>query len=764
MIKSFFRILQIFIFALTANIAAAQSDIFLADPTIFYYDGTYYMYGTGIAGNNDGIPVLQSKDMRNWEIPANTLEGYALKNGVSTYGTQGFWAPQVFKRDDSFYMFYTANEYNAVAKSASPTGLFTQDNIATLISDRRQIDAYILFDDDGKAYYYHVRFTNGNEIWVAEIKDDFSGIYENTLTKCISITEPWEYTGSFPNTRVIEGPTVVKRDGKYFLFYSGNGFRSIDYSVGYAVSDSPYGPWTKPAGNPIISRHNIPGEYGTGHGDLFQDAEGNWHYVFHAHYNSTEIYPRRTFIVEIEFTKNAGISHETVSAKTETLFKPQLIPSGTVFHIVPGGSGNKTGADWGNALDLTTQSLTTGNPGDQFWVKAGEYQGNIEFTNRRLYGGFDGTERDLHERNWAKNKTIIKGTPNATKPLVNMFVSSVLDGFVIQDNQNSIANGGGIHLRNKGLVRNCIIRNNSVAGANVGGGIFVDGSVTEDIFPTIENSLIINNASANNGGGVQVANNMSLRIVNTTIANNKITKATDVAGSGFGCGIGLPVNARMIAENCVVYNNQKPDGSGMLTFSFGANHNMNNNTISTVRNCVYDAINTGTGTQNGVVFTEKVNCIDDLSTSKTPGFKLPVTFVGPVSVSSASYTKFLTADYSLTPESLCIDAGNNIYISADKDLGGNYRIFNETVDVGAYEYVTGETRIENNTISGISYRKKNNILIIEGLNVGDSVLIYNTSGKLVHSLQANGNSIQVSLADKGIYFLKSNDFAGKIIY
>ncbi len=52
----------------------------------------------------------------------------------------------------------------------------------------------------------------------------------------------------------MEGPTVVKLDDLYYLFYSANHFKNIDYAVGYATSTSPYGPWKKHANNPIIHR------------------------------------------------------------------------------------------------------------------------------------------------------------------------------------------------------------------------------------------------------------------------------------------------------------------------------------------------------------------------------------------------------------------------------------------------------------------------------------------------------------------------------
>ena len=96
---------------------------------------------------------------------------------------------------------------------------------------------------------------------------------------------------------------MVKRDGLYYLLYSCNYFRNIDYAVGYATATSSMGPWTKYAGNPILSRANT-GWNGTGHGDLFEGKGGQLYYVLHTHHSNTSARgQRRTGIVKVAFTK-----------------------------------------------------------------------------------------------------------------------------------------------------------------------------------------------------------------------------------------------------------------------------------------------------------------------------------------------------------------------------------------------------------------------------------------------------------------------------
>jgi xylan 1,4-beta-xylosidase len=149
---------------------------------------------------------------------------------------------------------------------------------------------------------YHVRLTNGNRIFVAEINDDLQSIKPETLIECISGTLPWENTQNVP-WPVTEGPTVLKHNGLYYLIYSANDFRNPDYAVGYATSKSPLGPWEKSADSTIISRKNVK-QNGIGHGDIFWDKNNKMHYVLHTHFSENGVSPRKTGIISIEFKDN----------------------------------------------------------------------------------------------------------------------------------------------------------------------------------------------------------------------------------------------------------------------------------------------------------------------------------------------------------------------------------------------------------------------------------------------------------------------------
>lgn len=283
--------------------ASNDKPILLADPTIFYENGVYYLYGTttGYFPNGEGFQVYTSSDLKKWNGPSGAQNGLALKKG-DAYGTKGFWAPQVFKYNHKFYMIYTADENIAIASSDSPLGPFKNDSKAPMYNSGKQIDPFFFVDQDGKKYLYCVRLTNGNRIFVAELNDDLSGIKEETLKECISGVLPWENTQnvSWP---VTEGPTVLKHNDLYYMIYSANDFRNPDYAVGYATAKSPLGPWEKATESPIISKKDV-GINGVGHGDVFCDKNGKMKYVLHTHFSNSDVSPRKAGIIDIDFEGN----------------------------------------------------------------------------------------------------------------------------------------------------------------------------------------------------------------------------------------------------------------------------------------------------------------------------------------------------------------------------------------------------------------------------------------------------------------------------
>ncbi len=277
-----------------------------ADPYVLKYNGIYYLYGTG---GNDGIKVYRSTNMVQWSAAVGATSGYALhKNNV--WGEKWFWAPEVYYLNGKFYMFYSAEEHIAVATSDSPLGPFTQTEVEKkpFHADIKEIDTHLFIDDNGKKYLYFVRFTNGNEIWVAELNDDLRSIKESTLKKCIGTSQTWEQSTLEPyaKSKVNEGPFILKHNGTYYLTYSANHYQNPNYGVGYATSTSPLGPWTKYSKNPIlIGNDKIKG---VGHHSFVNVIDGCQYIVYHSHNNTTTVQPRKLAIDFYEFIPSGNSS------------------------------------------------------------------------------------------------------------------------------------------------------------------------------------------------------------------------------------------------------------------------------------------------------------------------------------------------------------------------------------------------------------------------------------------------------------------------
>ena len=127
---------------------------------------------------------------------------------------------------------------------------------------------YLYFKNDGNCCDKPTYF------WVQELAPDGLSLVGQP-TRLIRNEALWE--GS-----VVEAPTMVQHEGKYYLFYSANNYAGVEYAVGYATCDLPTGPCTKAPENPILkSRMTPPLVVGPGHQAIVQVKDQTW-IVYHA--------------------------------------------------------------------------------------------------------------------------------------------------------------------------------------------------------------------------------------------------------------------------------------------------------------------------------------------------------------------------------------------------------------------------------------------------------------------------------------------------
>ena len=382
-------------FSLTLTMAVAQvSQVPFADPYVLLDGDTYYAYGTH---SNNGIEYYTSTDLKNW-----TYGGLALSMH-NTNQTRWFWAPEVYRIGDKYFMYYSANERLYVAFASSPKGPFVQHGtfmMGNTLGSSYCIDSSVFFDDNGKAWMFFVRNNDGNCIWQVQLEDDYVTPIPSTLKKCLNVTEAWE--NIWP--RVVEGPNVVKLGGTYYLTYSANSYESQDYAVGYATATSLQGPWRKYSGNPILRRYD--GLVGTGHHSIFRDKEGKLRIVFHAHQSTTAIHPRTMYIGTMELT-SGGV----LKMSDEELIRP--------LSDRPNGGGDGVPSKY---IDWNVPYLVSARTGDQY---------PIVYTKTNPTADSNWTMPDFDDSRWKSSLGPIgsKGVdiPEGSAPLGTVF-SDVYDG------------------------------------------------------------------------------------------------------------------------------------------------------------------------------------------------------------------------------------------------------------------------------------------------------------------------------------------------
>ena len=282
-----------------------------AEPGVLKVDGKYYCYSTSAP---IGYYVYVSEDLVHW-----TNEGLCMGEAWGLSRSGYYWAPEVVRRADGKYvMVASVEEHLGFATADSPLGPFIPEKSWTF---DKTIDGHIFLDEDGHGYLFCVSWREGHDygIWAYALEDDLVTVKAETEVQVISPTDAWEQVSG----RVTEGPFVLKHNGKYYLTYSGNGYDAKEYAVGYAIADSPLGPYKKYAANPILSYTSKL--YGPGHHSFTVSPDGEeLIIVYHTHASTTAVHPRTICIDRARFAPTAsGVDRLEIFGPTHT---PQEVP------------------------------------------------------------------------------------------------------------------------------------------------------------------------------------------------------------------------------------------------------------------------------------------------------------------------------------------------------------------------------------------------------------------------------------------------------
>lgn len=275
------------------------------DPYILNDNGTYYLYAT--TDSPSGFRVSSSTDLVNWRSL-----GFCARKG-DIFGNDWFWAPEVYRYNNRYWLLYSTDEHLALAVADSPTGPFVKTKDSYILEENC-IDGHLLFDDDGSVYLYMAYWgESGEEIWGCRMAADLSGIDRSTLTQLTSCKED--------EGRINEGPFMLKYNGRYYLTYSVNGYTDQKYAVRLAVCDSPLGTYVSKGtilekSGPIV---------GTGHHSFTESPDGKELFiVYHCHYSATQVHNRKLCIDRCKFVETDDGYTISVYGPTST---PQPFPS-----------------------------------------------------------------------------------------------------------------------------------------------------------------------------------------------------------------------------------------------------------------------------------------------------------------------------------------------------------------------------------------------------------------------------------------------------
>ena len=268
---------------------------YTADPAPMVYNDTVFLYTTHDEDDAEGFKMqdwllFTSTDMVNWTDHGAVA---SLKSFDWVKRDNGAWAEQVIERNGKFYMYCPIHGNGiGVLVSDRPYGPFKDPLGKPLVWQKEHwydIDPTVFIDEDGQAYMYwgnpHCYYVKLNEDMIS---------YSGDIVKLKETPEHYQ-----------EGPWFYKRNGRYYLAFAST---CCPEGIGYAMSDSPTGPW-KTKG--YIMR---PTEKSRGNHPGIMDYKGK-SYVFGLNYDLLKLetnthYERRSVSVAEMHYNEDGIIQE----------------------------------------------------------------------------------------------------------------------------------------------------------------------------------------------------------------------------------------------------------------------------------------------------------------------------------------------------------------------------------------------------------------------------------------------------------------------
>jgi beta-xylosidase len=274
-----------------------------ADPEGAVFNKTYWVYPTFSAKYEDQVfmDAFSSKDLVTWKKHPHVIDTANFK-----WAKKAVWAPSIVEKDKKYYLFFGANDIQnnkevggiGVGVADKPEGPF-KDHLGKPLVDKiingaQPIDQFVFKDKDGQYYLIYGGWGHCN---IAKLKNDFTGFIPYPDGETFKSITPEGY---------VEGPYMFIRNGKYYFMWSEGGWTGPDYSVAYAMADSPMGPFKRVA---KILQEDPKVATGAGHNSVIKHPKKDEYYIVYHRRPLTETNGnhRVTCIDKMEFDENGLI-------------------------------------------------------------------------------------------------------------------------------------------------------------------------------------------------------------------------------------------------------------------------------------------------------------------------------------------------------------------------------------------------------------------------------------------------------------------------
>ncbi|MDN5210813.1 gliding motility-associated C-terminal domain-containing protein [Fulvivirgaceae bacterium BMA12] len=234
-------------------------------------------------------------------------------------------------------------------------------------------------------------------------------------------------------------------------------------------------------------------------------------------------------------------------------------------------NGTNDGSSWQNAFTDLQDALTIATEGDEIWIAKGIYtpvvcngacdndDRNVSFEigeGIKLYGGFEGNENSLDQRDWEANKSILSGDigiggDDADNSFTLITMSNVTENTIID----------GITITNA---------NDNGSFSLKAGGIYILADANDNASPRIENCSIVNNFGERTGGiKITTANNASIRpqFKNNRFENNRTASSALGSGGAVNVNVGQGTELDVSFLNCSFIANVAGSNGGAISIN-----------------------------------------------------------------------------------------------------------------------------------------------------------------------------------------------------